>query len=173
TPRAPASSLSEAVPNLVVYHPPCLIVGIGCNRGTPAGEIRDAVNATLAAAGLAAESVYLTATVEDKADEPGLLAACREAGWRLQAISRADLVAAGDPPNPSPYAMAALGIPGVAEPAAQLAASGPGGPAALLVQKQKFPNVTVAVAQAPVENWNPLTGRTVMIEQDGMSGGAA
>jgi precorrin-4 C11-methyltransferase len=165
THRAPAHGVTSAVPNLVVYHPPCLVLGIGCNRGTPGSEILDAVDATLATAGLAPESVYLVATVENKAGELGLLEACRERGWSLHAFSRSELAAAGDPPNPSPYAQAALGVPGVAEPAALLAACGPPGTAIdltdLLVEKQKFPNVTVAVARAPVENWQPLAGREV------------
>src|SRR5439155_4157618 len=34
----------------VVYRPPSLVAGVGCSRGTPAGEILDLVDATLAGA---------------------------------------------------------------------------------------------------------------------------
>ena len=118
------------------------MLGIGCNRGTPGSEILSAVDATLAAAGLASESVYLVATIENKAGESGLLQACRERGWRLQAFSRDELVEAGDPPNPSPYAQAAArgarrrracGTAGARVPAPD------GGPAHLLVEKTEVP----------------------------------
>ncbi len=145
-PREAFSSL----PCLVVYHPPRLVLGIGCNRGAPAAEILAAVDVTLADAGLSGDSAYLVATVVDKASEPGLLMACHERGWRLHAFARAELAASGRPPNPSPWALQVLGVPGVAEPSATLAA----GTSELLVQKRRFPNVTVAVARTPADNWD-------------------
>jgi cobalt-precorrin 5A hydrolase len=150
----------NSLPCAVVYHPPCLVLGIGCNRGTPAAEILAAVDATLADAGLSVDSAYLVATVVDKASEPGLLLACQERGWRLHAYARAELAAIGQPPNPSPWALRVLGVPGVAEPSATLAA----GTSELLVQKRRFPNVTVAVARAPADNWDPRGGASVEVQ---------
>lgn len=143
TPRLLADSALRALPAAVVYRPHCLVAGVGCNRGTPAGEILAAIDATLAEAGLSAAAVRCAATVEDKRDEPGLLAACAERGWPLEFIARPRLAAVPELPTPSPAAQAALGVPGVAEPAALVAA----GAARLLVEKRKFANVTVAVAQ--------------------------
>jgi cobalamin biosynthesis protein CbiG len=138
------------VPGLVLYRPPSLVLGLGCNRGTPAAEILAAIDDTLAGAGLAPGSVGRVATIEDKLNEAGLRAACQARGWPLQAFSRAEIATVTDLPNPSPWAERELGVRGVAEPAAWLAAHpgrAPSGPPRLLVEKQKFPNVTVAVAR--------------------------
>lgn len=140
--RVPPADVLQAVPRSVVYHPPCLAVGIGCNRGTSAAEIEDAVMQTLREAGLSEWSVCRLATIEDKWDEVGLLTLAHERGWALRAFSREDMAATQNVPHPSAAAMELFGVPGVAEPAAMLAA----GSASLLVEKRKFPNVTVAVA---------------------------
>jgi precorrin-4 C11-methyltransferase len=145
THREIPAEILEAVPQTVVYHPPCLAIGLGCNRGAPAAEILAAIDQTLAEAGLAADSIRQIATIEDKADEAGLLAACEIRGWELRTFSREEVSAVTDLPNPSAWAQRALGVPGVAEPAALLAA----GTDTLLVEKRKFANVTVAVAQLP------------------------
>jgi precorrin-4 C11-methyltransferase len=135
--------LFAAIPRTAVYRPPCLAVGVGCNRGTPAGEIRQNILATLAGAGLSPDNINTIATIEDKADEIGLVELCGRQGWPLKIISRADIAAVENLPNPSPWAQKALGVPGVAEPAALLAAQA----TELLVEKVKYPNVTVAVAK--------------------------
>ena len=132
----------QAVPCSVVYNPPCLAVGVGCNRGTPAREILEAIEGTLDAAGLEPRSICRVATVVDKAGEAGLIEACAARGWPLKTFSHEEIAARSDLPNPSPWAQRALGVPGVAEPTALLAA----GARRLLVEKRKFPNVTVAVA---------------------------
>ena len=139
--RVPEEFLGN-VPCTVIYRPPCLAVGVGCNRGTPAGEILDAIDQTLAEAGLAIQSVGCVATIEDKANEMGLREACQLQGWPLKTFSRQQIAVVKDVPNPSAWAQRVLGVPGVAEPAALLAADS----GELLVEKRKFPNVTVAVA---------------------------
>ncbi len=137
------ADLRRVVSRIIVYHPPVLAIGIGCNRGTPATEIIAAVAETLTRTGLASASIALVATVDVKSDEIGLLEACRQKNWRLQIFTRAEIAAIDNLPNPSPWAMKTLGVPGVAEPAALLAAKTD----VLLVEKQKFANVTVAVAK--------------------------
>jgi cobalt-precorrin 5A hydrolase len=141
--RVAPPELLELLPQSVLYHPPCLAVGVGCNRGTPAAEIEEAIEQTLAEAGLDRRSIALLATIEDKADEAGLLAACETRGWPLKIFTRPEIAAVPDVPTPSEWAQRALGVPGVAEPAAMLAA----GSDRLLLEKRKFPNVTVAVAK--------------------------
>ncbi len=143
TPRLVSEGFLEVVPQTVLYHPPCLAVGVGCNRGAPAGEIESAIEQTLAGAGLDRRSIYQVATIEDKADETGLVRACQEQGWPLRIFSRREMAAVQDLPNPSEWARRVLGVPGVAEPAALLAANS----SALWVEKRKFENVTVAVAK--------------------------
>ncbi len=145
--RTLPADLRRAVSRLIVYRPPVLAVGVGCNRGTPAAEIIAAVEETLARAELSLLSIAMIATIDAKADEIGLLEACRRQNWQLQIFTRAEIAAVDNLPNPSPWAMKALGVPGVAEPSALLAAQ----TETLLVEKQKFANVTVAVAQQVME----------------------
>jgi cobalt-precorrin 5A hydrolase/precorrin-3B C17-methyltransferase len=140
--RVPDSFLA-AVPDTIIYRPPVLVVGVGCNRNTPADEILAAIDTTLDEAGLARASVAQVTSVADKADEAGLVAACAARGWPLRTFSRHQLAAVTGLPNPSPWAQRELGVPGVAEPAALLGA----GADHLLVEKRRFPNVTVAVAR--------------------------
>jgi precorrin-4 C11-methyltransferase len=142
THRDVSSTVTQAVPHTVIYRPPCLCVGVGCNHGTPAERIIQAVQRTLAGSGLSLHSIATLATIEDKADEAGLLAACERQGWPLRVFMRAEIAAVQTVPNPSEWAQRALGVRGVAEPAAMLAA----GTDTLLVAKRKFEGVTVAVA---------------------------
>jgi cobalt-precorrin 5A hydrolase len=132
----------DTLPHSIMYHPPCLVVGVGCNRGTPAHEIEEAIERTLAEAVLEPQSVVQLASIEDKEDEPGLQAVASTRGWPVLVFSREEVSAVTNVPNPSKWAQEALGVPGVAEPAALLGANA----ASLLVEKCKFPNVTVAVA---------------------------
>ena len=140
--RRPPTAFLEAVPATVVYHPPCLAIGVGCKRGTQAQEIIQAILETLDSNNLARESLLCIATTEHKADEAGILEACRTQGWSLQTFRSEQIAAVQGLPNPSPRVYRALGVWGVAEPAALLAAETD----ALLVEKQKYAHVTVAVA---------------------------
>jgi precorrin-4 C11-methyltransferase len=140
-------NISEAfwqqVNQAVVYHLPQLALGIGCNRGTSADEILQAVQQALHEAGYDLAAVGRVATIREKGDEGGLLEVCQKMGWRLCLYERDQISRVPDLPNPSTYSMQALGVRGVAEPAALLAA----GSRTLLIEKQKFPNVTVAAAR--------------------------
>ncbi len=125
----------------VLYHPPVLVVGIGCRRDVPAAELRVALETTLADAGLALASVGALATAELKADEPGLQQLAHDLGVPLQIVTR-DQLAALDPTSFTPSAAQThVDLPGVAEPCATLVAGGP-----LLVPKRAFERCTVAVA---------------------------
>ena len=130
-------------PNLLVLRPRNLVVGIGCNRGTSAEEIRTVVAGELERAFLALESVAGLATIDAKADEPGLRAFARNLGLPIEYHSAERLNAVAAPAPPSAHALAAVGARGVCEPAALLSA----GAASLLVNKRKNGNVTVAVAE--------------------------
>jgi cobalt-precorrin 5A hydrolase len=101
-----------------------IVAGIGCRKGTTAAEIGAAIDAALAAAGLAAGSVALIATADAKRDESGIAAAAAARDARLVLIPRDELEAAGVRVlSRSPRALAAMGVPSVAE-AAALAAAG-------------------------------------------------
>jgi len=144
--QIPADWLAAGPPT-AIYRPPCLVVGVGCNRGTAAAEILQNVRTTLAEAGLVTAGVAAVATIEDKRDEIGLLEMCERQNWPLKIFSREQIAAVENLPTPSEWAHKALGVAGVAEPAALLAANA----TELLVAKQKYANVTVAVAQIKPE----------------------
>ena len=127
----------------VVYRPPSLAVGVGCSRGTRAGEILDLIRSSLAEMGLSEKSVASLASVEAKSDEPGLLEAAEELDVPLRFYAAEEL-SAMEAPNPSTVVHEAVGTPSVAE--ASVLASG----AQLIVEKHKSENATVAVGRLPV-----------------------
>jgi cobalt-precorrin 5A hydrolase / precorrin-3B C17-methyltransferase len=138
-------------PLTAVLRPPSLVVGVGASRGVPADEVEGLVDRALADAGLSAASVCGVATVDAKADEDGIVAACRRRGWPLTTYP-ADRLAQVAVPNPSDEPARALGTPSVAEAAALLhsaALSGAAVPGAgtLVVEKRKSARATVAVAR--------------------------
>ena len=87
----------------LVLHPPVLALGIGCERGCPAGEIADLARASLAEAGRAAGAVAAIVSIELKAGEPGiqaLAAVARRSGAVFPGLAS---------PRRDPAADAALG----------------------------------------------------------------
>lgn len=125
----------------VLYRPRSLVVGIGCNSGTPAQEIAAAVAAVLRDAGLSPLSVRNLASIDRKAEEPGLLEYAQSQGLPIDFYAKEELNGV-EVPNPSEAPMKYVGAQGVAEPAAVLSAGGP-----LIVPKVKSGNCTVAVAR--------------------------
>ncbi|MDQ1714276.1 MAG: cobalt-precorrin hydrolase / cobalt-factor methyltransferase / precorrin-3B [Frankiaceae bacterium] len=127
----------------VVLRPPSLVLGLGSSRNVDAGEVLALIDGTLLAAGLSAESVFAAATVEAKATEPGLVAACAQRGWPLVPYSAEDLDEIAVP-HPSDVVRAAVGTSSVSE-AAALRHAGAG--AELVVGKTASAMATVAVAR--------------------------
>lgn len=124
----------------VVLHPKSLVIGLGCNRGTPVSELRSLLARVLAEHGLAPASIAAITSVAAKADEPGLIELAEELGVEFITYA-ADQLAGIEVPNPSQHASAAVGTPSVSE--ASVLASG----AQLLVEKTKTPAATVAVGR--------------------------
>jgi cobalt-precorrin 5A hydrolase/precorrin-3B C17-methyltransferase len=130
----------------LVFRPPVLALGIGCERGCPAEEIADLAHSTLAEAGLAAAAVAAVVSVELKLAEPGIHALAESLGVPARFFSAARLLAETDRLSERSAAVfRATGCWGVAEGAA-LAAAGPGG--ALVRPKRKSRRATCAVARA-------------------------
>jgi cobalt-precorrin 5A hydrolase/precorrin-3B C17-methyltransferase len=136
---------------------PGVVLGIGCNRGTPADEIEAAVQATLRDHGLDPCQVRGVASIDLKHDEEGLLAFAGRHGWPLTFLpaERLDAVAV---PNPSVRVAGATGTASVSEAAALTVAGG-----RLLVPKQKCGAVTVAVAEAKGPRVPGQPGRIVAV----------
>ncbi|MFZ2005591.1 MAG: precorrin-3B C(17)-methyltransferase, partial [Stellaceae bacterium] len=130
----------------LVFHPPVLALGIGCERFCPADEIAALTDESLAAAELAPETVASVVSIELKLDEPGIHALAERLGVPAQFFSSARLLE--ETPRlteRSEAAFHASGCWGVAEGAA-LAAAGGGG--TLVVTKRKSRGATCAIARA-------------------------
>jgi cobalamin biosynthesis protein CbiG len=119
-----------------------LVIGAGCSLGCPADELLALIDATLADVGRAPTDVRELATVDRRADEPGMVEAARRRGWPLR-THPAEALAAIDVPTPSTAVDAHVGTPSVAEAAALLSA----GAATLLVAKRRSPRATCAIAE--------------------------
>jgi len=129
----------------VRYYPPSLVVGVGSSTGVGADEVLALIDEALAAGGLAPESVSALATVDRRAEEPGIVAAAADRGWELVTFPAEDL-ADVPVPTPSEVVRAAVGTPSVAEAAALLASGG----GELVVAKRRSAMATAAVARRPV-----------------------
>lgn len=134
-------------PSALVYHPPVLALGVGCEKGAPAAELAALARAALAEGGLSPDAVACVVSLDLKAAEPAIHALAAELGRPARFIDAATAAAQAERlATPSAIVEGAVGVPGVAE-AAALAAAGPDG--RLLVQKRKSTRCTVAVALAP------------------------
>ncbi|MDX3531765.1 precorrin-3B C(17)-methyltransferase [Streptomyces sp. ID05-39B] len=133
----------EAADREVLLRPPSLVVGVGASRGAPVAEVLDVIEGALRDAGLSPRSIAELATVEAKADEPGIVGAAARLGVPLVTYSAEEL-AAVEVPNPSAAPLAAVGTPSVAEAAALVR----GGE--LLVPKRKSAGVPATATCAVV-----------------------
>jgi len=122
--------------------PRVLIAGMGCHKGTPAGELLEFLQEIFRQAGLSLLALQALATIAAKKDEPGLREAARRLNVELLWFTAEELAKV---PVPTPSAQAArhVGAKSVSEAAALKAARGK-----LLVPKRKGANATVAVARA-------------------------
>jgi cobalt-precorrin 5A hydrolase/precorrin-3B C17-methyltransferase len=139
----------------LVFHPPVLALGIGCERRCAAEEIGALAQNTLGEAGLAAGAVAAVVSVDLKVDEPAIhaLAASLDVPARFFPATRL----LDETPRltmRSEAAFRATGCWGVAEGAA-LAAVGPEG--SLVVARRQSRRATCAVARAP----SPIDAATI------------
>ena len=128
----------------VVLHPRTLVAGIGCNRGTPAASIVAALTATCARHQLALASIRNLASIDVKNDEQGLLEFASDKGYTIDFFNR-DQLNGVENVSSSEAVLKAVGAKGVAEPAALLSANS----TILRVRKEKWTDVTVAIAEDP------------------------
>ncbi|MBJ7000430.1 precorrin-3B C(17)-methyltransferase [Streptomyces griseofuscus] len=145
---------AEPGPREVLLRPPSLVVGVGASRGAPVDEVLGLIEETLREAGLSSRSVAELATVDAKAEEPGILAAAERLGVPVVTYSAEEL-AAVEVPNPSAAPLAAVGTPSVAEAAALL------GGGELLVPKRKS-DASPAMATCAVVR-RPGRGRLAVV----------
>lgn len=130
-----------------------VILGVGCDRGTPLETLETAVAQALAAAGVGHEAVAGLATIDKKRDEGCILALAARRRWPLQFFTAEEL-AKVPVPNPSETVRKYMGTPAVAEAAAMLAARG--GVENLILEKHKYrgsdgKNATVSIVRSSNE----------------------
>lgn len=127
-----------------IFRPRNLVVGIGCNRGTPVHEFEDALNELFIELRLSRESIRNLASIDKKNDEVGLLQFAANNFWQI-AFFDSNTINKLKNLEISFAALRAVGAIGVAEPSALLSAQSN----QLLTRKKKWKNVTMAVAQVP------------------------
>lgn len=138
--------------------PRTIVVGVGSARDVSRTEVTEVMARLDSEHGLDPRAIRAFATVEAKADEPGILDATQDMGfWHSPEAGdempllhySAEVLASVDVPNPSPVVLAEAGTASVAEAAAVHAATelGNGARAELVVPKVKGTNVTVAAAR--------------------------
>jgi cobalt-precorrin 5A hydrolase / precorrin-3B C17-methyltransferase len=141
TDRTPASGAAA-----LVYHPPVLALGIGCERGCPAEEIALLARTCLAEAGLDEGAVATIVSVDLKLGEPGIHALAHALDVPARFFPATRLLGETERLTECSAAVfRATGCWGVAEGAA-LAAVGSDG--TLVVSKRKSQHATCAIARA-------------------------
>jgi precorrin-4 C11-methyltransferase len=112
--------------------PKSLVLGVGCERGITAEALEDGLRTMLAASGWSLDSIAALASLDLKSDEAGLVELAERHGWATIFYTADELARVPGIARPSSAVQACVGTPGVAEPAALLAA----GATTLLVEKQ-------------------------------------
>jgi precorrin-4 C11-methyltransferase len=103
--------------------PPSLVLGVGCERGISTEALADGLARFLQAHSIAQASIRTLATVNIKGDETAFLELAKRHGWQTVFFPAEELARVRSIPNPSPVVEQCVGTPGVAEPAALLAAN--------------------------------------------------
>ena len=152
------------------WHPPCLWLGIGCERDTSLSVLERLVDQTLAAHGLAAAAVAGLASIDRKGDELALLELSARRRWPLRLFSATEL-AALEVPHPSEVVAREMGTASVAEAAALRAA---GSADATLPPQLQVPKTigraladergaaTLAIAESK-DQWAPQRGELHLV----------
>jgi len=139
---------------LVIYRPPTRVVlGVGCDRGTPLKTIEIALSQALTRVGLEHNCITAMATIDKKNDEPGMLTLAKNNGWPLH-FYPAEELAQVKVPNPSAVVLKYVGTPSVSEAAALLLANA--SIDQLMVEKHKYRgkdgrNATISIAPITTE----------------------
>ncbi|MHB0927583.1 MAG: precorrin-3B C(17)-methyltransferase [Candidatus Nanopelagicales bacterium] len=142
--------LASAVPQ-VVLHPRSLIVGLGCNQGTPVEALRELLMSTMQEAGLSIASLAALTSIDAKAEEPGMLQLARELGIPFHTYA-SERLAAQAVPTPSAVVASHMGTPSVAE--ASVLAYG----AALVIEKRRSAVATCAIGRVPARGRLSVVG---------------
>lgn len=120
--------------------PKNIVLGIGCRKGTTA----ETLEKVFAASGLPRQAVCGVASIDRKAEEPGLLEFCRNHGWKLQTYHAVELAGVEGCFSRSAFVEKTVGVDNVCERAAVRDSGG-----TLLLRKMACDGVTLAAAAKP------------------------
>jgi cobalt-precorrin 5A hydrolase/precorrin-3B C17-methyltransferase len=144
----------------VIYRPRSLVVGIGCNRGTPCAQIEAAVNRVFAENGLSIKSIRNIATITVKSSEAGLTEFAGRYHLPVDYFDKETLGKTAFPSRPSAAALRHVGTPAVCEAAALLSSGGD----SLVVPKASYKRaVTVAVARLVFDTERQARGKLFLV----------
>ncbi len=134
---------AELPARILILRPASLVAGIGCNRNTGAQEMKALLEEVLETNHLAISSLKCMASIDVKADEPGLITLAQNLGLTVMFFTRAELNRVKGIKNPSAIVEKHVGVKSVCEAAAiQATRNGE-----LIVPKQSTRNVTLAIAR--------------------------
>ncbi|WP_327322794.1 precorrin-3B C(17)-methyltransferase [Streptomyces sp. NBC_01210] len=139
-----------------VLRPASLVVGVGASKGAPVEEVLGLVEESLRDAGLSVLSVVALATVDAKAEEPGIVGAAERLGVPVVTYAAEELSSV-TVPNPSDAPLAAVGTPSVAEAAALV-----GGGELLVPKRKSSPGGRAAMATCAIVR-RPPRGRLAVV----------
>lgn len=125
--------------------PQVLHLGIGCRRGTAAAAIQEAVQDVLIQHQIDIRAISCVASIDLKAEEPGLLQYCGDNGWIPVFYSAEVLQNVEGTFTPSVFVQQITGVDNVCERAALIGAD------RLIVKKTARNGVTVAIAAENLE----------------------
>lgn len=115
------------------------VVGLGCNKGTAAEEVVQAVRETLSSSGIGVDEVMAYATTCKKMHEPGLREAVAALNGNLVFVEDEDI----NRQQVKESKASLIGLKGVAEPAALFVSKR----RELVRERKAYGNVTVAIAR--------------------------
>ena len=125
--------------------PRVLVLGVGCRRGAAAETLESRFAALCEKHQIDPRAVFAAASIDRKADEPGLQAFCRAHGWPLLTYSAQELCAVDGKFTASDFVREQIGVDNVCERSAVLASRG-----TLIAGKFAGEGVTLALAQKSV-----------------------
>lgn len=131
-----------ACENLLQLIPKNIYLGIGCKKGTDSIKIQTAVEKALERANISRKAVAKAASINLKADEPGILEFCERNEIEFVTFSADELLKVEGSVSGSSFVQQVTGVDNVCERSALAAGGG-----RLILPKQVFEGVTVAVAE--------------------------
>lgn len=122
--------------------PKNIILGIGCRKNTPTETILEGIKLTMRESNLHMDSIKHIATVDVKADEVGLLEACKKLEKELIVIDREHIKAIHNNYEGSDFVEKTIGVRCVSAPVAYLSSNKKG---KFITEKNIYNGVTISV----------------------------